>query len=76
MHDNEDAPHGEPVTVLVTRDPGLLAVAKSLLDAASIPYFAKGENLQTFPPYLMWVELQVPATEGAEAKALLADLTP
>lgn len=74
MHDNHLDPHGDPVTVLVSRDPGLVAVAKSLLEAAGIHYFAKGENLQNVPPYLPWVELQVPASDGAEAKALLADL--
>jgi hypothetical protein len=74
MHDNQQDPHGDPVTVLVSRDPGLLAVAKSLLEAAGIDYFAKGENLQNVPPYLHWVELLVPAMDGAEARALLADL--
>ena len=74
MHDNQHDPHGDPVTVLVSRDPGLLAVAKSLLEAAGIDYFAKGESLQNVPPFAAWVELQVPAMDGAEARALLADL--
>jgi hypothetical protein len=74
MHDDPVDPHGDPVTVLVSRDPGLLAVAKSLLEAADIQYFAKGENLQNVPPYIHWVELLVPASDGAAAKALLADL--
>ena len=63
-----------PVTVLATRDPGLLAVAKSLLDANGIDYFAKGENLQNVPPFNPWIEIQVRAGDADEAKALLADL--
>ena len=35
-----------PTTVLESSDPALLAVAKSLLEAASIRYFAKGEGIQ------------------------------
>jgi hypothetical protein len=65
---------GGPVTVLTVRDPGVLAVAKSLLDAADIPYFAKGEALQNVPPFLGWVDLQVPADDEAEARMLLAEL--
>lgn len=68
------SPGAGPVTVLTTRDPVVLAVAKSLLDAADIPYFAKGEDVQNLTPFVLWVELQVGADDVAEARMLLADL--
>jgi hypothetical protein len=63
----------EPTTVLETNDPGLLGVAKSLLESAGIPFFARGEALSIAfggGP----VKLQVPGDAAAEAEALLADL--
>jgi hypothetical protein len=63
-----------PVTVFTTRDPGLLALAKSLLDSAGIDYAASGEFLQSIPGQLVWIELQVPAENAAEAREMLADL--
>jgi hypothetical protein len=68
-----DRGRGSPATILRTLDPALLAVAKSLLQAADIPFFAKGEALRIAlggGP----VELQVPRERIIEAKALLADL--
>lgn len=79
--------HGsdEPVTVLETGDPALLAVAKSLLEDANIPFFAKGEGIQDlfgagrlgtgFSPIAGAVELQVSADDAAEASAVLVELT-
>ena len=74
----------EPVTVLESGDPALLAVAKSLLEDAGIQYFAKGEGVQDlfaagrfgtgFNPFVGPVELQVAADDAAEAKAVLLDL--
>jgi len=75
---------GEPVTVLATGDLALLAVAKSLLEEADIPFFAKGEAVQDlfglgrlagFNPAVGPVELQVSAENADEARALLRDLT-
>jgi len=63
-----------PVTVLTVRDPGVLAVAQSLLDGAGIPYVAKSENSRNVTPFLIWVELQVEPDNADEARALLADL--
>ena len=63
-----------PVTVLTVRDPGVLAVAQSLLDGAGIPYFARSENSRNLTPFLIWVELQVEGDDAEEARALLADL--
>jgi hypothetical protein len=71
-----EVPPIRPVTVFVAGDPGLLAIAKSLLDSAGISFFAKGENLQNIFPCVPWVELQVPADQASEAAALLADLSP
>jgi hypothetical protein len=70
-----DSPVAGPVTVLTVRDPGLLAVAQSLLDGAGIPYFTKGESVQNLMPFLTWVELQVAPEDADEARALLADLS-
>ena len=73
-----------PVTVLESSDPGLLAVAKSLLEDANIEYFAKGEGVQDlfavgrfgtgFNPFVGAIELQVAAEDAEEAKTLLRDL--
>jgi hypothetical protein len=75
---------GGPVTVLETGDPGLVAVAKSLLESAGIQYFAKGEALQNlfgwgqfgtgFNPIVGVVQLQVAAEDAEDATALLRDL--
>lgn len=73
-----------PVTVLESSDPGLLAVAKSLLEDANIEYFAKGEGVQDlfavgrfgtgFNPFVGAIQLQVAAEDAEEAKTLLHDL--
>ncbi|HEY6893464.1 MAG TPA: DUF2007 domain-containing protein [Rhodanobacteraceae bacterium] len=75
----------EPVTVLETSDPALLAVAKSLLEDARIPFFAKGEGVQDlfalgrfgtgFSPVAGPIELQVAADDAAEAHSVLVELT-
>ena len=70
-----DGSDASPVTVLTVRDPGVLAVAQSLLDGAGIPYFARSENSRNLTPFLIWVELQVAPDDAEEARALLADLT-
>ena len=74
----------EPVTVLESSDPALLAIAKSLLDDAGIPYFAKGEGVQDlfgagrfgtgFNPFTGPIELQVSAEDANEAHAILLEL--
>ena len=76
--------HREPVTVLQSGDPALLAVAKSLLDAEGIGYHAKGEGVQDlfawgrfgtgFSPIAGPIELQVAAADADRARELLADL--
>jgi len=73
-----------PVTVLETGDPGLVAVAKSLLESAGIRFFAKGEAVQDlfawgrfgtgFNPFVGPVQLQVAAEDADDAKALLRGL--
>jgi hypothetical protein len=64
-----------PVTVFTTRDPGLLALAKSVLESAGVEYAARGEYLQNIPGQIVWIELQVPAEHAAEAREMLADLS-
>ena len=62
------------VTAFSSRDPGLVAVAKSLLQSADIRFSVRGELLQNpfaFGP----VELQVLATDAADARRILADLS-
>jgi DNA-directed RNA polymerase subunit RPC12/RpoP len=71
-------PEAEPewvdfVTVMTTRDHSELAVAKSVLESAGIPFFARNEeveNLIAAGP----VELQVPPEHEEAAKELLQDL--
>ena len=61
------------VTVMTTRDHSELAVAKSLLESASIPFFARNEeveNLIAAGP----VELQVRPEDEEAAKELLREL--
>ena len=61
------------VTVMTTRDHSELMVAKSLLEAAGIEYFARNEEVEamiaTGP-----VELQVHPDDEEEARELLRDL--
>lgn len=65
-----------PVTVLVTRDAGLLALAQSVLESAELEFVTKGEHLQNIPGQMVWMEPQVRSEDAAEAKTLLADLEP
>jgi Putative prokaryotic signal transducing protein len=73
------------VTVFATYDYAELLIAKSLLEAADIPYFAKGEAAQNLFGGHLWaghnfalgpVELQVPADLGEEARSLLENPEP
>jgi hypothetical protein len=62
------------VTVLVTRDPGVLALALSVLESAELEFVTKGEHLQNIPGQIVWMEVQVRPEDAAEATTLLADL--
>jgi len=75
----------DPVTVFETGNPAVLAVAKSLLEGANIPYYAAGENVQQLfgggalggiNPITGPVRIEVSADDAADAKALLSDLDP
>lgn len=46
LPDAEASPPFEMVTVLETGDQSLIAIAKSVLDGAAIPYIARNERLQ------------------------------
>ena len=75
-----EEPKLELVTVLEARDPGLLAVVRSLLDGAGIPFQVKGERLQhLFTPGLTGgiigpAEVQVVRKDEAAARELLERL--
>lgn len=69
------------VTVFAEGDPGLLALAYSLLHDAGIPYFQQGESLQDlfgriggFSTVAGPVQIQVPESRAQEAQELLSDL--
>ena len=72
------------VTVLASGDPGLMAVAKSLLRSADIPFLVQGEGVQDlfgvgrigsgFNVVTGPARLQVGADDADDARELLADL--
>ena len=80
----EESDHGPPVTVLSTRDVVALAVAKSLLDEANIPFAVWNERaIEVFPGSEAGsalrdrfgdTEVQVPQGFEVEARALLEQL--
>jgi len=75
----------ELVTVLETSDPGIIMVAKSLLEESNIRYYAKGEVSQHlfgfgtfgpgFNPLFGPIQLQVNIDDSDEALLLLKDLS-
>ena len=80
----EPAPDVGLVRVLATGDAGLIAIAKSLLEAEEIDYFVKGDGLQdlfglgritaysfAMGPAEFWVREE----DAAHARELLKDLT-
>ena len=69
-----DASAPGPVTVFTVRDPGLQAVAESVLEGAGIPFYVKSQNASNLTPFFIWVELQVDPAQAEGARALLADL--
>ena len=68
-----------PVTVFRTNDPGLLAVAQSLLEDADIEFFVAGQAVSSlYPggatgPYGV-PEIRVVAQNADEARDVLRDL--
>lgn len=85
----EKGPTYEPiyvdlVTVMESGDPGLIMVAKSLLENAGIRYYAKGETSQNlfgggtfgtgFNPLTGPIQIQVSKDDLAEALELLKDM--
>ena len=64
------------VTVFVTNDALVVAVAKSILDSAGIRYLVKGEMLRwaASGPMGELVEFQVAEADAENAKQLLKDL--
>lgn len=68
--------HVHLVTVFASGDKAKIVVAKSVLDAAGIPYVMKGEILARWIPLvsLGLVEIQVRWPDADEACELLEDL--
>jgi hypothetical protein len=67
------------VTVLTTGNEGTIAVARSILEGAEIPYFEKGGashnlGLQVFNLSAGFVEFQVLPKDAAAARDLLSHL--
>ena len=70
-HESHSPPPLELVTVLVSIDPGLVAVTKSILQSASIPFVADGES----PGHLYYRgRIRVSREDATDAEALLKDL--
>jgi len=80
--DRARAEHLELVTVLASHDPGLMAVAKSMLQSAGIRFVVEGEGVQDlfglgrlgFNPITGPAALRVRADEADDARVLLAEL--
>lgn len=75
--------HLELLTVLATNDSGLIAVAKSLLQAAGIEYNVLNENIKFFAMgrlagsgdiVMGGMQIQVRAEDADDARRLLAEL--
>jgi putative signal transducing protein len=69
-----------PVTVFRTNDPGLLAVAQSLLAEADIDFFVSGQAMSGLYPGgainpFGVPEIRVAAEDADEARELLKDLS-
>ncbi len=68
-------PDLELVTVLVTGNPALIAVVKSLLEDSDIEYLTQNEGFHDlFPVNRFRIHIQVRQEDEEEAAALLADL--
>ena len=82
--DGRSPENAEPVTVLATGDPGLMAIAKSILQSADLFFATRGEGIQDligfgrmaggFNPLTGPMELQVRAEDADDARLLLVDL--
>lgn len=64
----------ELVTVLETMDPGVLMIAKSLLEGSGIRYYAKNEALKNLFVLPFSVQVQVGKQDEQAAREILEDL--
>ena len=60
--------------ILATYNPGDIAIIKSILDGAGIPYYFQNENFVHLYPLVEPARLIVPRSQVAEAQSLLKDL--
>lgn len=59
--------------VLSTKDPGEVALIKSLLEAEDIPFIVQGDHFSSLYGYMIPVRFLVPKNKVEEAKALLSE---
>lgn len=81
VQDSEHDEAGELTTVLRTTDPGLLPVAKTVLEAAGIPFVVQGEAALSYFPLgpaaaratgrVTGASILVPSDRAEEARELL-----
>lgn len=61
-------------TVFVTKDPGEVALIKSILEAENIPFFVQGDHFSSLYGYLIPVRFLVPRDRAKEIKLALSFL--
>jgi Putative prokaryotic signal transducing protein len=76
LRDEDDA--RQPITIFTSSDPGLLAVAQSLLQDADIEFFVAGAATASLYPGIFnpfaGPEIRVAAEDAEDARQLLKDL--
>jgi hypothetical protein len=73
---HDEVEYVEYEEILRTFNPADVAVIKSILDGAEIPYFFKGENFLLVRPLVEPAALMVSKEQAARARDLLKDLKP
>lgn len=73
--DEPEPDHPEGVELFWASDPGFLAIAKSILEGASIPYSVQGEETMALfgTPRSLSSRVSVPKTRYDEAMALMVE---
>jgi len=77
-HHGGGRPEMELVTILDSTNPGLIGIAKTVLESAGIEFLAVGENVASVAfsgnPFLGRVRIQVERSRVEEAEALLSEV--
>lgn len=61
------------VPVLETKNPGDIAIIRSLLDSENIQYFIDGENFSNVHAYSLPMKVRVHTSQLEEARNILSD---